>query len=74
MAPVPGGAARCSGGLDMKKKIVVGIAALAGAIAMLIPVSSRAATPTCLVINGPGGFHLQIGYAPHGPSDCQHIP
>jgi hypothetical protein len=57
----------------MKKKIAVGIAALAGAVAMLVPVSSRAATPTCLVINGPSGLHIQIGYAPHGPSDCRQL-
>ncbi len=55
----------------MKKKIAVGIAALAGALAMLAPVSSRAATPTCIVINGPQGLHVQIGYAPHGPQDCK---
>ena len=55
----------------MKKKIAVGIAALAGAIAMLIPVSSPAAAKTCVIINGPGGFHLQVGYAPNGPASCK---
>ena len=69
MARVPGAAARRE--LMMKKKIAVGIAALAGAVAMLVPASSRAATPTCVVINGPGGFHIQVGYAPHGPQDCK---
>jgi len=58
----------------MKKKIAVGIAALAGAIAMLVPVSSRAATPRCLVINGPERLHIQIGYAPHGTGDCKQLP
>ena len=59
----------------MKKKIVVAIATLAGAVAMLIPVSSRAAAPAaCIVVNGPSGFHLQVGYAPHGPSDCTTLP
>lgn len=56
------------------KKIAIAIATVAAAIAMLAPATSHAATPTCLVINGPGGFHLQIGYAPHGPSDCQQLP
>lgn len=57
----------------MKKRIAVAIAALAGAVAMLIPVSSPAAAKTCVVINGPQGFHLQIGYAPNGPSDCKQL-
>ena len=59
----------------MKKKIAVAFAAVAGAVAMLIPASSNAAVPAaCLVVNGPSGLHLQVGYAPNGPSDCQHIP
>ncbi|HLW17985.1 MAG TPA: hypothetical protein VKV69_11575 [Actinomycetota bacterium] len=57
----------------MKKKIAVGIAALTSALAMLVPVSSRAATPTCIVINGPKGLHIQVGYAPHGPQDCKVV-
>lgn len=57
----------------MKKKIAVGIAALAGALAMLVPVPSRAASPTCIVINGPQGLHIQVGYAPHGPQDCKVV-
>ena len=72
MARVPGEAARHAGrGLLMKKKIAVGIAALAGAVAMLVPASSRAATPKCVVINGPHGLHIQVGYAPNGPQDCK---
>lgn len=55
----------------MRKKIAVGIAALAGAVAMLVPVSSRAASPTCIIIKGPHGLNIQIGYAPHGPQDCK---
>jgi len=59
----------------MKKKIAVAFAAVVGAVAMMVQVTSRAAAPAaCLVVNGPSGLHLQIGYAPHGPSDCRHIP
>ncbi len=59
----------------MKKKIAVAVTAVAGAIAMLLPASSNAAVPAgCLVVNGPSGIHIQVGYAPNGPSDCQHIP
>jgi len=57
----------------MKKKIAVAFVAVVGAVAMLVPVTSRAAG-ACLVVNGPKSFHLQIGYAPNGPSDCKHIP
>jgi hypothetical protein len=59
----------------MKKKIAVAFAAVAAAVAMLVPVSSHAAAPAaCVVVNGPSGLHLQVGYAPNGPSDCTHIP
>ena len=72
MARIPGEAVRhASRGLQMKKKVAVGIAALASAVAMLVPASSRAATPKCVVINGPHGLHIQVGYAPNGPQDCK---
>ena len=56
-----------------RKKIAVAVASVAAAIAMLAPATSHAATQTCLVVNGPNGFHLQVGYAPHGPSDCKVV-
>jgi hypothetical protein len=59
----------------MKKKFAVAFAGVAAAVAMLVPVSSHAAPPAaCVVVNGPSGLHLQLGYAPNGPSDCRHIP
>jgi len=59
----------------MKRKIAAGIAALAGAIAMLVPAASHAAPqPLCVVINGPGGVHIQVGYSPSGPSGCRQLP
>ena len=60
----------------MKKKLALIAVAAAGAIAMLVPVSSSAqqAQPACVVVDGPGGLHLQIGYAPNGPDDCTHLP
>jgi hypothetical protein len=56
-----------------RKKIAVMLAAVAGALAMLVPATSHA-QPTCLVIDGPNGLHIQVGYAPNGPTDCQYIP
>ena len=58
----------------MKRKIALGIAAAAAAIAMLVPSTGSAAQPACIVVDGPGGLHLQVGYAPNGPDDCRHIP
>ncbi len=57
-----------------RRKMAVALATVAAALAMLAPATSHAATPTCIVVDGPSGFHLQIGYAPHGPSDCKHTP
>jgi hypothetical protein len=59
----------------MTKKIAIALASLAGVLAMLVPISARAAVPAeCVVVNGPNGVHLQLGYAPHGPSDCRTLP
>ena len=56
-----------------RKKLAIAVATAAAALAMLAPTASRAATPTCVVVNGPHGFHLQIGYAPNGPSGCKQV-
>jgi hypothetical protein len=58
----------------MRTKIALSLAAVAGAVALLIPASSHAAQPACVVVNGPGGLHLQIGYAPTGPDGCRQLP
>jgi hypothetical protein len=58
----------------MRKKLALMIAAAAGAIALLVPASSSAQEPACIVVNGPAGLHLQLGYAPNGPEDCTVIP
>jgi hypothetical protein len=61
----------------MKKRILA--AALAGgAIGVLAPgiyASAHAATvpPECVVVHGPGGATVQVGYAPNGPSDCHQV-
>ena len=56
-----------------RKKLAVAVAGVAAAIATLAPTASHAAAPTCVIINGPHGFHLQIGYAPNGPASCKVI-
>jgi hypothetical protein len=58
----------------MRKKLALMVVAAAGAIALLVPASSSAVQPACVVVDGPGGLHLQIGYAPNGPDDCTHLP
>ena len=59
----------------MKTRSKVGIA-IAGAFAsaaLLVPATSHAATPTCIVIKGPSGLNIQIGYAPNGPASCRQL-
>ena len=62
----------------MRKRLVVA-GVVGGALAALFPLSaqarptSAAPTATCVVVSGPGGLNLQVGYAPNGPGDCQHI-
>ncbi|MFY9588529.1 MAG: hypothetical protein WAT66_13845 [Actinomycetota bacterium] len=60
----------------MRKRVALLGVAAAAAVALLVPVSSSAqqAQPACVVVDGPGGLHLQIGYAPNGPDDCTHLP
>lgn len=62
----------------MKKKLALTLAAAAGTLSLLVPMASHAATPTlkpaCVVVNGPSGFHLQIGYSPTGPNGCKQLP
>lgn len=60
----------------MRKKLALSLAAIAGALSLLVPAASSGAPvrPACVVVDGPSGLHIQIGYAPNGPSDCQHLP
>ena len=58
----------------MKKKIALGFAAAAATVALLVPTTGSALEPACVVVNGPGGLHLQLGYAPNGPEDCTVLP
>ena len=62
----------------MKKRLFLG-GAVGGLMLALTPFAANASTrpaqntPTCVVVTGPGGFNLQVGYAPNGPDGCQHI-
>jgi hypothetical protein len=59
----------------MKKRLVLGLSAIAAIVATLVPTTGNAAPqPACVVVNGPGGLHLQLGYAPNGPEDCTVLP
>jgi hypothetical protein len=58
----------------VKKKLALMLAATAGVLSLLVPMTSQAAPKArsaCVIVNGPGGFHLQVGYAPNGPSGCK---
>lgn len=57
----------------MKKKLALMLTAGAATVALLVPMTSHAAQ-TCVVVNGPHGFHLQVGYAPNGPQGCKQLP
>jgi hypothetical protein len=63
----------------MRKRVALVLGA-AGAITLLAPVaatvtaSAASAPPACVVVTGPSGLNLQVGYAPNGPSDCRRIP
>ncbi|MBV8690494.1 MAG: hypothetical protein JOZ37_05530 [Actinobacteria bacterium] len=62
----------------MKKRLLVG-GLVGGVLAVLFPFAAQAGThtaaapATCIVVSGPSGLNLQVGYAPNGPADCQHI-
>ncbi|MGH2794905.1 MAG: hypothetical protein ACRDKG_11445 [Actinomycetota bacterium] len=58
----------------MKKRLALALAAAAATVTMLVPVGGSAAEPACIVVNGPAGLHLQLGYAPNGPEDCTVLP
>ena len=63
----------------MKKRVAI-VSALVGAFMLLVPFAfhtpAKAATlpPACVVVNGPNGLHLQVGFAPTGPAGCTQLP
>lgn len=60
----------------MKKKLALSLAAAACVAAALVPAASQTTSvrAACVEVNGPHGLHLQVGYAPHGSSDCRQLP
>jgi hypothetical protein len=63
----------------MKERAAI-VSALVAALMLLVPFAfhtrAKAATvpAACVVDNGPNGAHLQVGYAPNGPTDCTTLP
>jgi len=60
-------------------KKIVAVSALAAAFPLVIPAAAHAGTslptgPACVVVNGPNGLHVQVGYAPTGPKGCTPLP
>lgn len=55
--------------------IICGVtAAVAGATVPALAAPAPSAPPACVVVNGPSGAVLQVGYAPNGPADCTPLP
>ncbi|MBV9041460.1 MAG: hypothetical protein JOZ68_10665 [Acidimicrobiia bacterium] len=63
----------------MKKRVAI-VSAVAGALMVAVPFAvhtpAKAATvpAACIVVNGPNGAHLQVGYSPTGPAGCVALP
>jgi hypothetical protein len=65
----------------MTRRVLLAVTAatVGGSLCLLIPgagAKPHAATtlpPACVVVNGPSGATIQIGYAPNGPSDCHQF-
>jgi hypothetical protein len=64
---------------EMKKLFVV--AGVVGGFLAFLAFSTSAtssaapvdAPAACVVANVPASLHLQLGYAPNGPEDCQQV-
>lgn len=63
----------------MRKRVAL-VSAVVGGLTLVVPfavhTSAKAATvpAACVVVTGPNGAHLQVGYAPNGPADCTALP
>ena len=65
-----------------RRLAIMFVSAVAAAVAIptvAIPtVAARAATapvipPACIVVHGPSGLTIQVGYAPDGPATCHQV-
>jgi hypothetical protein len=62
--------------MRQRAAVVLGVAAL---VAVAVPgvagASARPSSslPTCVVVSGPAGVHVQAGLAPHGPRGCRKL-
>lgn len=60
----------------MKKRVAI-VAGVVGALSLVAPAAmfagasaSAAGSDPCVVIHGPNGLTIQVGYAPNGPTGC----
>ena len=58
----------------MRLRLIVGGALVATAAALTVPAVATPLPAACVVVHGPNGVTLQVGSAPHGPSDCRTLP
>jgi hypothetical protein len=61
----------------MRRRLLVVALAVGGCLSVLAPLAgpAKAATvpPACVVVHGPNGLTIQVGYAPTGPSGCHQV-
>jgi hypothetical protein len=64
--------------IDMRARVIIGGCLVVASAVIAVPAmaapSAGPVAAACVVVNAPGGAHLQVGYAPNGPSDCTVLP
>lgn len=64
----------------MRTRMIIGGVVVAATAGLTLPAlasptkPAQPAAPTCVVVNGPNGATLQLGYAPDGPAGCRTLP
>jgi hypothetical protein len=59
----------------MKKRLFVAVLA-GGTLLAMAPAAYASILPSssaCVVVNGPSGATVQVGYAPNGPQGCTQL-
>lgn len=59
----------------MRKRVLLAMV-VGGTLSVLAPAAYATATtlpPACVVVHGPSGATVQVGYAPNGPGACRQL-
>jgi hypothetical protein len=62
----------------MRRRLAILFMSAAAAAALVPTLAAHASTsatlpPACVVIHGPQGLTVQVGYAPDGPTTCRQV-